>query len=391
MLAPAFLALRLVRRRSTPLLRSSALAALTAVALGVAALVVVLALMTGYRDVLRSGIMTAAGDAVLLPAPGESPALVAARLRREPFVASVGEVAYLPGLLQREGLPPEVVTVKASSSGRIAELPPDDGRGALPVAAGKGVARRLGLGVGDEAVLQVAVEGAALRTVTVRISRVFETGFAELDEGWVLASFEPLADRLGRLPSGAVEVWFADQRRAESVRTRVEEVCGPGCLMTTWEENEANRALFAALTWQKLSLGVVLSLVVAVGAFEVAAALVVLVTEKRRTLAVLLAVGAQPALIRRTFLLAGTALGSAGVGVGLALGVAIVTALSLLGIPSFPPDIASIYMVDRIPLHLRVTDLGAVLALGVVEVALASYLPARRAARRDPAEVLRWV
>lgn len=161
--------------------------------------------------------------------------------------------------------------------------------------------------------------------------------------------------------------------------------------MTTWEENEANRALFAALTWQKLSLGVVLSLVVAVGAFEVAAALVVLVTEKRRTLAVLLAVGAQPALIRRTFLLAGTALGSAGVGVGLALGVAIVTALSLLGIPSFPPDIASIYMVDRIPLHLRVTDLGAVLALGVVEVALASYLPARRAARRDPAEVLRWV
>ncbi len=391
MLASAFLALRLVRRRSTPLLRSSALAALTAVALGVAALVVVLALMTGYRDALRSGIMTAAGDAVLVPAPGDHPALVAARVRREAFVASAGEVAYLLGLLQRDGGLPEVVTVKAGSTGGIAPMPASDGAGPLVVSVGKGVARRLQLRVGDVALLQMAIEGAALRSVTVTVAQVFETGFAELDEAWVLAPFEQLADRLGRLPGGAVEVWFHRPGRAESVRGQLEESCGPGCLMTTWEESEANRALFAALTWQKLSLAVVLSLVVAVGAFEVAAALVVLVTEKRRTLAVLLAVGAQPGLIRRTFLLAGAALGSAGVVAGLALGGGIVAILSVLGIPSFPPEIASIYMVERIPLHLRASDLGAVLVLGVAEVAAAAYLPARRAARRDPVEVLRWV
>ncbi len=391
MRASVFLALRLVRRRSTPLLRSSALAALIAVALGVAALVVVLALMTGYGDALRAGIMTATGDAVVLPPPGDSPALTAARLRREPDLVRVGEVAYLPGLLRKEGGSPEVVTVKAGGSGKIADLSSDDGDGPLAVAVGKGVARRLGLAEGEIAVLQTVVEGIGLRSVVVRVAGVFETGFAELDEGWVLASFAPLADRLGRLPGGAVEVWFRDRRQVESLRERVEKICGPGCLLTTWEESEANRALFAALTWQKLSLALVLSLVVAVGAFEVAAALVVLVTEKRRTLGVLLAVGAQPALVRRTFLLAGTLLGSSGVGAGLALGIGVVGLLTLLGIPSFPPDVASVYMVDRIPFHLRLGDLAVVLAVGILEVAVASYVPARRVARRDPAEVLRWV
>lgn len=391
MRASAFLALRLVRRRSTPLLRSSALAALIAVALGVAALVVVLALMTGYGDALRAGIMTATGDAVVLPPPGDSPALTAARLRQEPALLQVGEVAYLPGLLQKEEGSPEVVTVKAGGSGRVAALPADDGDGPLAVAVGKGVARRLGLAKGEVAVLQTAVEGVGLRTVVVKVADVFETGFAELDEGWVLTSFAPLADRLGRLPGGAVEVWFQDRGQVESLRERVERICGPGCVMTTWEESEANRALFAALTWQKLSLALVLSLVVAVGAFEVAAALVVLVTEKRRTLGVLLAVGARPSLIRRTFLLAGTLLGSAGVGAGLALGIGVVGLLTLLEIPSFPPDVASVYMVERIPFHLRFSDLAVVLAVGILEVAVASYVPARRVARRDPAEVLRWV
>lgn len=388
---PAFLALRLLRRRSTPLLRSSAWAALTAVVLGVAALVVVLALMSGYGDALRAGILTATGDALLVPAPGANAALAAVRLQQEPGVVGVGEVAYLPGLLQREGGVPEVVTVKAGGAQRIAELPAQGGEGPLAVAVGKGVARRLGLRVGDAAVLQTVVEGASLRTVAVEVGRVFETGFAELDEGWVLTPFPPLADRLGGLPDAVLEVSLAGNTRPEMARSRLEEACGPGCLLTTWEEREANRALFAALRWQKLSLAVVLSLVVAVGAFEVAAALVVLLTEKRRTLGVLLAVGAPPVLVRRTFFLAGTSLGSVGVALGLGLGLGLVGILTLLGVPSFPPDIASIYMVERIPLHVRGADLAAVLAAGIVEVALASYVPAHRAARRDPVEVLRWV
>ncbi len=104
-----------------------------------------------------------------------------------------------------------------------------------------------------------------------------------------------------------------------------------------------------------------LSLVLGVGAFEVASALVVLVTEKRREFGVLLAIGGPPRLVRRTLLLAGGALGAAGVAVGIGLGVAIVLVLTALGVPHFPPDIASIYMVDTIPLRLLPGDLAVVL------------------------------
>jgi lipoprotein-releasing system permease protein len=135
----------------------------------------------------------------------------------------------------------------------------------------------------------------------------------------------------------------------------------------------------------------VLSLVLGVGAFEVASALVVLVTEKRRELGVLLALGGQPGLLRRTLLLAGGALGGAGILAGMLLGIALVLVLGLLGIPHFPPEIASIYMVDTIPFRLLPGDLAVVLVLSLVEVLLAALLPAHRAARRDPVEVLRWV
>ena len=159
--------------------------------------------------------------------------------------------------------------------------------------------------------------------------------------------------------------------------------------MTTWQET--NRNLFAALRWQKLSLAVLLSLVVGVGAFEVASALVVMVTEKRRQLGILVALGGEPALLRGTVLAAAGALGLAGVAAGIAAGTGIAAVLTALGVPSFPPDIAAIYMVDRIRFVVTWPDIALVVALGVVEVLVAALLPARRVARWQPAEVLRWV
>ncbi|HVN32612.1 MAG TPA: FtsX-like permease family protein [Thermoanaerobaculaceae bacterium] len=388
-----FLAGRLLRRRGTALLRTSALAALLAVALGAASLVVVLALMSGYTGALRSGVLAAGGHLVALLPPGlshEQAVKAETMVAAVPGVAGVGEVVYLPGMLfPRAGGDAELVSVRAGSRpAPFVHLPASGTTGPLELAVGRGVARRLALSPGDTLTLQV-VAGGTPRAVAVRVGQVFSTGFSELDERFVITDLAALRGRVPTIAGGGLEVWLTDPERANALRDRVEEACGRGALVATWQER--NRNLFAALRWQKISLGLVLSLVLGVGAFEVASALVVLVTEKRRELGVLLALGGQPRLLRRTLLVAGAALGAAGVLAGMLLGVALVLLLSLLGVPHFPPDIASIYMVERIPLRLLPGDLAAVLALSLVEVVLAALLPARRTSRREPVEVLRWV
>jgi lipoprotein-releasing system permease protein len=292
-------------------------------------------------------------------------------------------------MFPRTGGQAELVSVRANSRPpSFVRLPATQAAGPLEVAVGRGVARRLGASRGDALALQV-VAGGTPRAVATRVGQVFSTGFAELDERFVVADLSELRRRVPSLAGGGLEVWLADPEHAGALRDRVEQACGRGALVSTWQES--NRNLFAALRWQKISLGLVLSLVLGVGAFEVASALVVLVTEKRREFGVILALGGQPRLLRRTLLLAGGALGATGVLVGMLLGVALVLVLGLLGVPHFPPGIASIYMVETIPLRLLPGDLTAILALSLVEVLLAALVPAYRASRREPVEVLRWV
>ncbi|MFH1177539.1 MAG: ABC transporter permease [Acidobacteriota bacterium] len=386
------LAVRLLRRRTSPLLRTSGLAAFAAVALGIASLVVVLALMSGYQEALRSGILASSGQVVAV-FPGGLSAGDAARLlpkvQRASGASAVGEVLYLPGLLFG-GDASAVVTVKASSRPpAFAALGADTAGGRLPIAIGRGAARRLGVTEGSPISLQVFPGGRGPLALAARVERVFHTELAEIDERWVFASLAAVSRHVGGIAANGIELYLADPDAADATRAIVEKACGPRALVTTWAET--NRNLFAALRWQKTSLAILLSLIVGVGAFEVASALVVLVTEKRRQLGILLALGGEPALLRRTMLAAGGSLGIAGVAGGLALGAGLVGLLAALGIPRFPPEIAAIYMVERIPLRLLVGDLAVVAVVGIAEVVIAALLPAHRVGKWEPVEVLRWV
>ncbi|MBP7798155.1 MAG: ABC transporter permease [Thermoanaerobaculaceae bacterium] len=388
-----FLAARLLRKKGTALLRTSALAAMLAVGLGAASLIVVLAIMSGYSRALRDGILSAVGHITVLAPGGAAPvATLAAEIGRHPQVSSLGEVVLLPGLLLAEGEEGgEMVTVRAAAlSPPFVRLPEGDRDGPLGLALGAGTARRLRASVGSPLALQVFAGGVP-RTVTVRVAEIFRTGFVDLDEHWVVARLDQLRRRVPALPVPVLEVRLADPETASTVVAQLEPRLPPGVLLTAWQDLPSNRDVFAALRWQKISLAVVLSLVLGVGAFEVASAVVVLVTEKRRTVGLLVAMGSPNRQIALTLLVAGGALGCVGVLAGTLTGVAIVGVLRALGLPSFPPDIASIYMVERIPLCVLPADVLAVLVLGAIEVLLASLLPVRRVARLQPVEVLRWI
>lgn len=384
----------MLRRRSSALLRTTALAGLSAVALGIAALLVSLALMTGYQDAIQEGLLAAGGHLVAYAPPGRGEGNDVGRgerLAAREGIAAVGEVAYLAGLLVAPGGGDGVaVTVKgAGVTPPFATVTAVGTGGPLAVAVGGGVARKLGVTVGSVLSLQAAAESRPPRALPVRVGQVFSTGFSEVDETWVVVPLAELMSRLPGLTPLALEVWLEDPHALSQGRRAVEEAWGGPVLVSTWQER--NPGFFAALRWQKLSLAVVLSLVLGVGAFEIASALVVLVTEKRHHIGVLMALGAEPGLVRRTLVLVGVWLGGAGVAVGGVLGIALVLLLRWLGVPHFPAEIAQVYMVDQIPLRLELWELGAVLALGVVEVVGAAWFPARRIARRQPVEVFRWV
>jgi lipoprotein-releasing system permease protein len=260
--------------------------------------------------------------------------------------------------------------------------------GPLPVRMGRTLLGRLSGHRGDQLIMQFVVAGRS-RSITTVVDEVFSTGFPDIDEHLVLTDLASLRRRVSGLATASLEIRLVDPQQAEAYKLRLSQVIKGPSYLSSWQEN--NPDYFAALRWQKLSLAVVFSLILGVGAFEVASSLVVMVTEKRRELGVLSAMGADRKLILKVLVLAGGVLGCMGVAIGAVGGVFVVVLLNTLGIPHFPPEIASIYKLDRIPLTLLPTDLLLVLVLGAGEVLLASLLPARRASRREPVEVLRWV
>jgi lipoprotein-releasing system permease protein len=386
----SFVALRFLRRRSSPLLTASSRAALVAVAFGVAALLVVLGLMNGYRQALQEGILGVAGHVLLWPEAQEE-AQVVDKLKGMEGVVWAGAVHFLPGLLAREpGAPGEVITLKATD--HLPSFSPLEAQvkaGPLPVAVGRGLAEKLQVGEGMTLFLQLAHPSGRPVYLPAQVQVVFDSGFSELREGWLFCRKEALLARLGPLGPGVVEVFLPDPDKAQAFSHKLEASLGSPILVRSW--SEMNRELFAALRWQKLTLALVFSLILGVGAFEVASSLVVLITEKRRELGILQAMGAKGPWVQKTVFLTGATLGFSGVILGLGLGLFLVGLGNLWGFPRFSPELAAVYMVQRIPWKLSLTDVLAVCGAGMAEVVIASLVTAKPLARKEPAEALRWV
>ncbi|MGE5232498.1 MAG: FtsX-like permease family protein [Acidobacteriota bacterium] len=393
----AAIAWRYLRGQRSRLLSGTARAALAATAIGVAAMTVAMALMTGYRQELERKLIGANAAIVVYPLGGRElgPAELAA-VSAEPGVREVRPVVFGHGAIESVALPQGVdVTVRGVDPGgeqlggtRFDLRRPADG---LPgVVVGSELAQRLGAQPGT--VLRWAALGLTdgaprFAFASLRVVGTFTTGFSEFDRAWAVADREEVKRVVGR-PGAVWEVRLDDPSTAPATADRISERLGPHFLVSDWQR--MNGELYTALRVQQLMLFLVLGLIVVVSTFNVASTLVVLVRERMRDVGVLEAMGLPPGGVRAVFVTYGGVLGAAGVLLGLGIGAGLSWGLDRFHVIRFAPEVAAIYFIRSVPFHVELRDLGAIAAFAVVANLLACLAPAWRASRVDPAAALRY-
>jgi lipoprotein-releasing system permease protein len=385
------------------------LASVLGVGLGVGALIVVISVMNGLGDGLRDRLLGLNAHVTVRAAEG---ALgdwqdVQAQARAQPgvlgaapFVDGEGMLVNGPNLsaVQIQGvLPAEEPAVSEIASelqeGTLESLEP----GSHHILLGAVLAQLAGVRVGDG--VNVLVPRVSGRSVLPHLERytvtgIFEAGIPEHDALRALVHKDDAA-ALFALDHGVsgVRVRVADVMRAPDIARAMGAALGSAYAVSDWTQEQAN--YFRALRIEKTMMFLILSLVVAVAAFNIVATLVMVVTEKRADIAILRTIGLEPSSVTRIFVVQGIIIGAVGTAVGVLLGVALALNVetlvpqleSLFGRKLLPADV---FYVTAVPSHLRWPEVLAIAGTAFVLTAIATIYPARRAARVQPAEALRY-
>ena len=381
------------------------------IALGVAALIIVLSVMNGFQKEVRDRMLGVVSH-VEVYGPGGGPlpdirrTLQEARANPEvigaaPFVAGQSLVARgedMRGALVR-GIDPALegqVTdlVKDATSGVFKRLQP----GAFGVVLGAELARNLGVREGDPVTLiapggQVTPAGVVPRLKQMTVVGTFDSGHFEYDSGLVLMHLDDAA-RIFRLesPTG-IRLKLKDLHKAREVAAQLRTSLTQPVVVRDWTQQ--NRTWFAAVQVEKTMMFIILTLIVAVAAFNLVSTLVMTVTDKRADIAILRTLGASPRSIMGIFVVQGAAVGVLGTLAGLGLGLlvafdidVIVPALERLLHTSFLPR--DIYLISRMPSDPQSGDIVPITLISLVLAFVATLYPSWRASRVNPAEALRY-
>lgn len=380
------------------------------ISLGVAALIIVLSVMNGFQKEVRDRMLGVVSHIeVYGPGGGMLPDVerTLSEVRRNPDVIGAAPFVAAQSLLARgedmrgtivrgidPRLEPQVTDLAAAAPGVLEKLVP----GQFNIVLGAELARNLGVRAGDAVTLiapggQVTPAGVVPRLKQMTVVGTFDSGHFEYDSGLVLLHIED-AQRIFRLegPTG-LRLKLRDLNQARRVAADLSTQITGEFLVRDWTRQ--NRTWFAAVQLEKRMMFIILTLIVAVAAFNLVSTLVMTVTDKRADIAILRTLGASPGSIMGIFVVQGAAVGVIGTlagllfGLGIALNIdVIVPALEHALNASFLPK--DIYLISRMPSDPQSSDIVPIGVISLLLSFVATLYPSWRASRVNPAEALRY-
>lgn len=400
-------ALRYLRSPYRPaVLRLVTFLAVLGVAAGVTTLVIALSMNTGFRQAIRDRLLSVTAHVNLKPLSPEGVSdyrTKIAELSRTPGVSSIEPAVYNTVLLSiagrargivLKGVDPELAmkageALQHMSAGSANFEAASDG---IPVMlVGRIMANELKIAAGDYVTLtspqgNLTPFGMLPRAKRFRVGGIFDSGFYDYDANWgfvTLSSAQALAG-VGDVVS-LLEVRVQKLDDAAAIADELLRRLGPGYTATTWMDE--NRALFRALSLEKLVTALFIGLITFVSGLNILVVLTMTVTDRARDIAVLMAMGSRRAQIRHVFLLQGLAVSVAGIAAGLVAGYGLSWVADHWRLIPLNPEV---YAIPYVPFHANGFDaIWIALAALAISVA-ATMVPARSAARILPVEILRF-
>lgn len=386
------------------------LISMAGIALGVAALIVVLSVMNGFQKEVRDRMLSVLAHIEVFDASGSMKDWQAVAKQTfqnpevrgaAPYVAAQAMMTRddsVRGVLVRGVLPQEEPKVsdvaKQVKQGSFDSLKP----GEFNIVIGGELARGLRVGLGDKVTLiapqgQVTPAGVLPRLKQFTVTGIFEAGHYEFDSSLAFIDLQD-AETLFRMdaPTG-VRLRIRDMLQAPQVTQELARTLTGDLYLRDWSQQNSN--WFAAVKTEKRMMFIILTLIIAVAAFNLVSTLVMTVTDKQADIAILRTLGASPGSIMKIFVIQGALVGLIGTGIGVGLGVlvalnidVVVPAIERLFHVQFLPK--SIYVISELPSDLIWSDVYTIGGVAVVLAFLATLYPSWSAARVKPAEALRY-
>ena len=398
-----FLALRYLRSRSKRrLARVTALMAILGIMMGVAALIVALALANGFRDEMRAKILQGTSHLSVLRSdsrPIDDHARVAEQVKHVEGVVSASATTYdgalargpkgsayavLRGIEQEQSKQAEQWIVQGSFRELFRPLAMYETT--LPKAiVGAELAARLGVARGNLVEILPANSGNTTVRHLAIVAGVFRSGLFEYDSTWIYTTLEGATTFAGNdHATSVISVQVRDPNNVKQVAARVLSTLGNDYTAIDWQQ--ANQPLFTALALERRMGVFVIGLIIAIAALNITTMLILVVVERRRDIAILSTLGATRSGVMLVFVIEGAVVGAIGALAGVLLGLALCFIGNHYKLVSLPADV---YSISHVPLNANAREalLAALVAFGLS--VLATIYPARNAARTRPVEVLR--